>query len=230
MPGWFTYVIKIDGVLGVILNERWLLTAGHSLHKDGNYRANTNDGDAIDVEEIIPYSACKPKITECKNDVALIKLRRSIKFTKNVRPVCIPTLALQHTFLQNRNESALIFTTLPNGLRKRSVRVNKSKACKYYHFSNHMICAGDLRGVCVGDSGSPLVFSRRIQTQPHNKKSFRHIAYLSGVLSWGNDVVHINDGKVNFGQCDSDPQYMAFTNIAKKLKWIKNKTGVTPRK
>ena len=230
MQGWFTYEADKWGILGVILSDKWILTAGHSLHKTGFYRAYASDGNSIDIEELIPYSTCNPKRTQCKNDIALLKLANPIKFTKDIRPICIPDTAMQQSFLQNRSEPAMILTNLgTTGLQKRTVRVHRARDCKHYSFSHHMICAGDLRGACAGDSGSPLVFSRK-EYNKHDKKSYKYIAYLGGVLSWGNDIIHETDAhEFDFDECDSDPQFLAYTNIAKKLKWIKNKTGITPR-
>lgn len=232
MQSWFDYESENLGVLGVILSNKWVLTAGHSLEKDGFYRVYTNDDNSAEVAEIIPYSSCKPKKTECKNDIALVKLTNPIKFAENVRPICIPDLAKQQSFLQNRSEPAMILTKLGgNGLQKRTVQVHRAKDCKRYRFSHHMICAGGLRGACAGDSGSPLVFTRKEYNKNYgDRRSYKHIAYLSGVLSWGNDILHETDlHDFDFEECDSDPQFLAYTNVAKKLKWIKDKTGITPR-
>ena len=231
MQGWFPYDADNWGVLGVIISERWILTAGHSLPKDGFYNAYTSDGTSYDVEEIIPFSPCNPKMTRCKNDIALVKLKKLIKFSENVGPICIPSHSTQESFLQNRSKPGMILTNVDrSGLKKRTVQIRGGRDCTHYRFSNHMICAGDLRRACAGDSGSPLVFSRKeINNVNHAAKmSEKNIAYLSGVLSWGNDIIHeTNSHMFDFDNCNSDPQFLAYTNIATKLKWIKDKTGVT---
>lgn len=224
MQGWYAHGVKIWGVLGIILNERWLITAGHSLEKDGFYKITTNDGEVIDTAEIVPYSRCNVRETKCKNDIALVKLSKPIKFTNNVRPICIPDHATQLTFLQNRSEPAMILNDADtSNLHKRTVRVQRpGNNCNHFSFSNHMICAGLLRGACSGDTGSPLMFTREVQKG-------KYIAYLGGVLSWGTDILHENEeGELDIEKCKSDPTFLAYTNIAKKLKWIKDKTGITP--
>ena len=225
MSGWFTVEAKKYGVLGVILSNKWVLTAGHSLQSFISYRAYTNDGNSYDISEIIPYSSCDPRSTECKNDIALVKLSTSITFTKNVRSICIPSNEMQQTFLRNRSEPALVFTNIGmNGLQKKTVRVRRTRDCRHYSFSSHMICAGSPQGGCAGDSGSPLVFARKANKHYSDRVNNKYTAYLGGVLSWGQDI--LNDA-IDMEACHSDPQYLAYTNIAKKLKWIKEKTGIT---
>lgn len=223
MNSWFQYDTTIWGVLGVILSNKWVLTAGHSLDNRMSYRAYTNDGNHYEVSEIIPYSSCDPRSTQCKNDIALVKLSSAITFADNVRSICIPRYDIQQSFLKNRSEPAMILTNLGmNGLRMRSVRVHRARDCIHYSFSSHMICAGSLQGGCAGDSGSPLVFSR--EADNHYNKNKKYTAYLGGILSWGQDILHDD---IDMDACHSDPQFLAYTNIAKKLKWITEKTGIT---
>ena len=224
MNGWFTVEANKLGVLGVILSDNWVLTAGHSLHNLVSYRAYTNDGNSYEVSEIIPYSSCDPRSTQCKNDIALVKLSSPITLAKNVRSICIPKIEMQQSFLRNRSEPAMMLTNLGiNGLRMRTVRIHRARDCTHYSFSSHMICAGSLQGGCAGDSGSPLVFSRETDNH-HNDKNKKYTAYLGGILSWGQDILH---DAIDMDECHSDPQFLAYTNIAKKLKWITEKTGIT---
>lgn len=232
LESWFRQETNKWGVLGIILSDKWVLTASHSLPKGGSYRVHTNNGGTADVAEVIPYSSCKPKIAHCKNDIALAKLARPIKFAENVRPICIPGRTKQQSFLQNRSEPAMILSNLGfNGLQKRTVRVRRSASCTHYSFSNHMICAGGERGSCAGDSGSPLMFSRREYNRINQvNRELKNIAYLSGVLSWGNDILHGADRfDFDFDECNSDPQFLAYTNIVRYLKWIQDETGIVPR-
>lgn len=221
----------LQGVLGIILNEKWVLTAGHSLG-DESYNIHTNDGDSIGVSEIIPYSTCDVKAGQCKSDIALVKLATTIKFTQNVRPICLPVSAIQESFVGNRSEPGMILRR-PNGLQKRTVRVRRPKDCSHYPFSKHMICAGDQRNVCAADSGSPLMFTRKIYndnryTTKKNKNKDKYIAYLAGVLSWGTDILGGDDEFAADDSCDSHPRFLAYTNIVRYLKWIQDKTGTTP--
>lgn len=232
--GWMSMEILQWGQIGVILGEKWILTAGHPMSDMYNYRIRTNDGKVIDVENVMPYSRCKPKITECKNDIALLKLVAPISFKRSVRPICIPNHRKQMTFLKNKNEAATILTNIgPNGMLKRTVHVCDAGNCTHYRFSSHMICAGGLKGVCAGDSGSPLIFTRYEHTNTvHDITRYRNIAYVSGILSWGNYIMHNDNQSDDFDfdkECKNDPQHLAFTNIGKKIHWIKEKTGISPR-
>jgi hypothetical protein len=232
MQGWFEFEADNWGVLGVILSERWLLTAGHSLQKTNFYKAYTADGSFFDIAEIIPYSPCSPKKTRCKNDIALVRLKSPIVFKKNVRPICIPSHSTQQSFLRNQSKPAMILANADtNALYKRTVRIQGAKHCTHFKFSSHMICAGGSQKFCAGDSGSPLMFSRKETNNINMAKSKKekNIAYLSGVLSWGNDIIHeTSSHDFDVDECKlSAPQFLAYTNIATKLKWIKDKTGIS---
>ncbi|KAL7637239.1 UNVERIFIED_CONTAM: hypothetical protein RMT77_011951 [Armadillidium vulgare] len=89
-----------------------------------------------------------------------------------------------------------------------SVTIFKEEECKNSYknifniFSDHMFCAGDLKGVsgpCVGDSGSPL--------QCFNEKSKKWI--LKGITSWG------------FG-CAKENYPAVYIRVSYYLNWINN--------
>ena len=46
----------------------------------------------IPIDKIILHPKYKPTVTGFDYDVALIKLKKLIKFNSNVRPVCLPTM------------------------------------------------------------------------------------------------------------------------------------------
>jgi len=61
------------------------VTGEHDLRKaDGTEHV-------IQIEEIFIHPKYNPPKTENDYDVALIKLRKPIKFNNDVRPVCLPT-------------------------------------------------------------------------------------------------------------------------------------------
>ncbi|CAL8078739.1 unnamed protein product [Orchesella dallaii] len=90
---------------GSILNDRYILTAAHCLYRNaytskqkmkiivGDYILDTEkDGEheEFEIEKIIVHYNYKPTESHI-NDIAVIKLKETIKFNDKVQPICLPS-------------------------------------------------------------------------------------------------------------------------------------------
>ncbi|XP_012878987.1 PREDICTED: putative serine protease 47 isoform X1 [Dipodomys ordii] len=156
------------------------------------------------------------------NDIAMLQLHQSVKFTSYVVPVCLPPTDLQlpsHmacwiTGWGRLSEDMKLLP--PFSLQEAKVNLVENKLCNtlygqvsgndkgYVH--EEMLCAGDFstgRSICRGDSGGPLVCFHP------------NIWVLVGLASWGLDCQH--------------PVYPSvFTRVAYFLEWISEVKRQTP--
>lgn len=171
-----------------VLNQRFVLCASHCFSSFGAvtnasriklmlgaHNRTKNDGIWVKVEKIITH----PKYEEnlMQNDIALLKLKESVDFTKHngtIAPVCIGEKKMLDEDLTN--EMACVTgwgTTQAMGsvspvLNEVSVPiVTKENCIKSYDkdsITDCNICAGFEKGQkdsCQGDSGGPLVIRRK---------------------------------------------------------------------
>ncbi|XP_057659341.1 transmembrane protease serine 9-like [Diorhabda carinulata] len=115
------------------------------------------------------------------HDIALLKLRKPVQFTKQIRPICLP---------KTREPAGRIGTVigwgrtseggmLPNIIQEVDVPIltqDQCKAMKYRasRITSYMICAGKgTQDSCQGDSGGPLLI--------HDGDKYE----IAGIVSWG---------------------------------------------
>ncbi|XP_040829681.1 serine protease 41-like [Ochotona curzoniae] len=202
---WMASLLR-DGVPvcgGTLLNNRWVLTAGHCVAKARDvHRWHVQLGELINkapfynlrawftrysVRRIALYPEFKGKA----NDIALLQLASLVTYSSYVQPVCVlsSTAMFQHRpdcwttgwgkILVNESKRPT-----PFGLREVQLSVLNASLCNSLFtlpaerrsVRENMICAGREEGgidACSGDSGGPLVCD------------IDGIWYQVGVVSWG---------------------------------------------
>lgn len=155
------------------------------------------------------------------NDIAIIILGKSVKYTQYVRPICLWSSSTDLSAVVDKVGTVVGWgfdenRQISNNLRQAAMPVVSTDRCIFSNrdlFSQFLFdknyCAGyrNGTGVCNGDSGGGMVFPR---------------AGTSGV-----DTVWELRGLVSVSAVDHnekvcDPQhYMVFTDVAKHLDWIR---------
>lgn len=184
---------------GSLVNSRYVVTASHCVNgKDipadwrltavrlGEWNLQTNPDCEIDVrgekdcapehidvrvERAIPHPLYNPNSRNQVNDIALLRLERSIAYTDFVRPICLPL----SPNLRAATFDGIVMDVAGWGKTENmSVSDLKLKAAVMGHtidecravymrqniiLEESQICAGGQEGVdsCRGDSGGPLI-------------------------------------------------------------------------
>ncbi|KAG5670022.1 hypothetical protein PVAND_000309 [Polypedilum vanderplanki] len=218
---------------GTLISERYVLTAAHcrkagrekpTLVRVGELNLALKDEGLpeldIPIEEFISHE--QYVANQHKNDIALIKLKNNVQFSRIVHPACLA----QPNLIVNRKPvaSGWGFTEVAgqtaDHLQKVDLSIISNNECSRllgklfdnpndYSVESTQICAGDLRGgkdTCQGDSGGPLVI-------PSNNNKCMYT--LIGVTSYGTPFC---------GAADSPGVY---TRVSSYLDWIEPKVWGT---
>jgi len=185
----------------VLLDQDWILTAAHCVQNKlinalgggiwtvvlGEYDRDHINGE--EVEMVVDTIEVHPNFTDYQNDIALLKLPRSLP---GLTPVCLPTTEehREDDFRGLRCIATGWGQTVHEGplegrLHQVPLRVVKNSDCAMMYglqynipITEGHICAGpqlgSIAGTCVGDSGGPLQC---------NLKDGRW--YLAGITSFG---------------------------------------------
>ncbi|MBN3306372.1 KLKB1 protein, partial [Amia calva] len=177
---------------GSIVAERWVITAAHcitgtTVSNWKVYAGILNQSDALSeyyrVDKIIQHPGYDEDTF--KNDIALLKLNKPIKYSDIQQPICLPDVQQVEMFWEKTCWiTGWGYLTsvgrLPNTLQQAAVPLIKHEACSSLYTSkpvfNTMFCAGYSTGgtdTCKGDSGGPLVCQAG------------DTWYLMGITSWG---------------------------------------------
>jgi len=211
------------GCGGTLINSRWVVTAGHCVHRYensprsfkvrvGDHDRNVNEGSEVDiaVERVIKHERYNSRNLDY--DIALFKLAKPAIFNKWVQPACLPSADVpvdtecyitgwgkirhpgsMHSYLQQAK------MTVPSN----SVCNAKNYPAIRIKITDRMICGGGPKGSkisgCHGDSGGPFVCK------------------INGKWELHGDVSH------GSGSCDSSKTYTVFARTMYFKTWIEAK-------
>lgn len=121
------------------------------------------------------------------NDIALLRLDRSIIFTEKLRPICLPFNSPQlaaNTSLTVSGWGKSPSNNIPKK-RAKSVVLWDQKKCE--HSQENTLCTGNRvgEGPCTGDSGAPLMFeSETGQMMLEGIVSFGYRCFIENSLTY----------------------------------------------
>ncbi|CAG0912669.1 unnamed protein product [Notodromas monacha] len=178
---------------GSVLNENYILTAGHCCTSDPTSLSILVGANQLYFPEETKQDATVAQVIQHEdyngntvlNDICLLKLNEALVWTDTVQPVILPDSSLNITegdlFVVSgwgaTSEGGIL---LPNDLQKVTVPYVADDVCDEAYGGNavaeSMVCAGDLAngGIdsCQGDSGGPMTLASDKRT-------------LVGIVSWG---------------------------------------------
>ncbi|XP_031414027.1 coagulation factor X isoform X2 [Clupea harengus] len=200
---------------GTILNEFFILSAAHCMNQSKTITVILGEFNTLKEEgreashEVELYITHKNYIPETyHNDIALIKLKTPIKFTKYIIPACLPDRDFAERILMRQADGMISgFGRVREGgpqstlLQKLTVPYVDRATCiesSSFKISKHMFCAGydkESKDACQGDSGGPHV------------TRYKGTWFVTGVVSWG-------EGCARMGK------YGVYTQVSKYIPWL----------
>ncbi|XP_015114338.1 chymotrypsin-like elastase family member 2A [Diachasma alloeum] len=178
---------------GALINNRYVLTAGHCVKWIGNHKNlevgmgmhNLHDrktGYIVKIDRVKLHQNFMSDYLHDTHDIALIKLKHPIEYTKEVQSICLPAKGSEYN---GHDVKVAGWGRVKTGggassvLQEATLRVMSYGQCRNTslgaHLTESMTCAyDDGRDACQGDSGGPLLFQR-------DDLKYETI----GIVSWG---------------------------------------------
>ncbi|XP_063908412.1 venom protease-like [Zophobas morio] len=206
---------------GVLISKRYVLTAAHCMNpKLVRVRLGENnlktDPDCdrsgtctpkyigVPIEKQIIFKTYQ-RLPEKYHDIALLRLQHEVTYSDFVKPICLPTTVgeLYHSFIGEKSIVAGWGLTEKDDysdfLLKVEVPIVNLTVCSYGS-DEGVLCAGGAVGIgsCLGDSGGPLMVSRRGGW------------YVVGIVSGGSDP------------CALAYEPGTYTRVSKYMTWIEH--------
>ncbi|KAK7877795.1 hypothetical protein WMY93_031555 [Mugilogobius chulae] len=160
-----------------------------------------------EVEKVALHQNYKPDTYH--NDIALIKLRTPVSFSRYIVPACLPTRDFAEKVLMREPDGIVSGfgrlgeyarpSTVLQRLAMPYVERQRCLESTQFRISKHMFCAGYESGgkdACQGDSGGPHV------------TRFRGTYFITGIVSWGEG-------------CARKGKFGVYTQVSKYIKWIR---------
>lgn len=204
---------------GTLISDRFIISAAHCLMHHGRSPTIIRLGeydlrrtDDSNHKDFRISSIVKHPDYRFYNDIALIELNETVKFTKEIRPACLwsqdnfgvnKAVAIGYGYTNYMSDTSNILQEVTLDIINRNIctkLVSRGRKLKD-GLIDTQICAGVLKGgkdTCPGDSGGPLQITLR--NQPC-------IKYIIGVTSLGR-------------MCGISNSPGIYTRISKYIDWI----------
>ncbi|KAG9478402.1 hypothetical protein GDO78_013425 [Eleutherodactylus coqui] len=221
----FAYKDGVSFCGGSIVNEKWIVTAAHcfllpDLQLDevkvvaGDYNTEVKEGteEELKIAQVITHATYNATKSKYNNDIALVELVGSIKFSDYARPICIGDRDFIDKLVKTVSHSWVTGWGNVRFLGRPSIKLQKlavpyidratCKKSSRFFVSTHMFCAGyadEEKDSCQGDSGGP------------HSSVFKSTWFLTGITSWGD-------------KCAEKDKYGVYTRMYRFADWILSRT------
>ncbi|XP_074846784.1 coagulation factor X [Carettochelys insculpta] len=207
---------------GTILNQFYILTAAHCINQSKIIRVvlgevdreKEENSEAIySVEKVFVHG--KFVLATYDYDIALIKLKEPIKFSRYIIPACLPDVDFANDILMNQKSGRVsgFGRLFENGRLSTKLKVlevpyidrNSCKLSSSFRITENMFCAGYgnvSKDACQGDSGGPHV------------TKYKDTYFVTGIVSWGEG-------------CARKGKYGVYTKVSKLTGWLMKRLGET---
>ncbi|KAH8314242.1 hypothetical protein KR074_005080, partial [Drosophila pseudoananassae] len=201
---------------GSLLTKDYVLTAAHCVKKLRRSKIRiifgdhdqeiTSESHAIQraVTSVIKHKSFDPDTYN--NDVALLRLRKPIAFSKIIKPICLPRYnydpagRIGTVVGWGRTSEGGELPSIVNQVKVPIMSITECRNQKYKstRITSSMLCAGrPAMDSCQGDSGGPLLLSNGVKY------------FIVGIVSWGVG-------------CGREGYPGVYTRVSKFIPWIKS--------
>lgn len=224
---------------GSLINERWVLTAAHCVPSaEANQQlvqvrlGEWNTTSSPDCQQFKTDRVCAPPhidipidrikvhenyvpqgVANYSNDIALLRLERSVTFSEYIQPICLPAANTNEVYSYTGyameiagwgNTEQIRFGGSPVKM-KAVLNVLPMTTCReiYPQVISGQLCAGgeSPASTCQGDSGGPLML---LEDNGFGNSSY----YQTGIVSLGSST------------CNNHGRPMIFTRVEQYMTWI----------